>query len=136
MAVGPDLSAFKAFKLDWSARVSGFEHLARTLQAAGVVAAADVAVPDDESVELPEWLADFAARVRALPRKERRALLSNLLGIALAIASTTVVWSTTAGAAGYVTSGWLMKAVLDFRCAILALYEEDDSEECPRVVAR
>lgn len=125
-AMAPQLRMLDAVRVDWAMRPKAFDQLVRTVQAAGVAASVDVVVPDDERIEPPEWLLEFAARVQLLPPRERRALVSNLLGIALAIASTILVWTTTGGVAGYVSSGLLMKTVFDLSNTIIALYEDGD----------
>ncbi|MEA2473500.1 MAG: hypothetical protein QOE06_1415 [Thermoleophilaceae bacterium] len=126
---GPSFQAFRSLQLDWPQQVSGINHLLSALQAAGVAATADIAVPAEESIEQPEWLTDFAARVRALPATEQRALVLNLIGIALLITTTAVAWGATGGTAAWLSSGGLVTSVLTFANSITALYEDDEQPE-------
>ena len=125
---GPSFQAFESPRLDWSRQMSGLDHLVNAVQAATVAARADVAVPGEPPLQVPDWLADFYAHVRTLPPSEQRALVLNLLSIVLLIATTSIAWGTTGGTTAWFSSGGLVTAVLTFVNRLSALYEDDEAE--------
>jgi hypothetical protein len=125
--VGPSFQTFKPPQLDWTRQMSGFDFLVNAVQAAGIAAREDIAVPGEPPLELPEWLTDFADRVRALPRSERRALVFNLLAIIVATASLFV----TGPAAHWMRASSVALAAIGYVNRLSAMYENDEDEDQP-----
>ena len=122
---GPSFQAFESLRLDWNRQLSGLDFLANAVHAAGVAAREDIAVPGEPPLELPEWLTDFAARVRALPPSERRALVFTLRAIVVATASLFV----TGPAAHWMRASSVALAAIGYVNRLSALYEDDEDEE-------
>jgi hypothetical protein len=122
---GPSFPVFRSLQLDWTKQMSGLDIIANAVQAAGVAAQPNIAVPGEAPMELPEWLTDFADRVRALPASEQRALVFNLLAIIVATASLFV----TGTAANGMRATSVALLAIGYVNRLSALYENDKDED-------
>jgi hypothetical protein len=122
---GSRQQAFYSFGFDWTRQMSGFDLVANAVQAAGVAANPDIAAPGGTPTELPEWLTGFAARVRALPASEQRALALNLLALAVMVASLFV----SGPAADVMRASSVLVSVATYVNHLSKLYEGDKPDD-------
>ena len=119
---GSTQQAIRSFQPDWTGQLSGFALVANAVQAASVAAHPDIAIPGGPPIELPDWLTDFAARARALSPSEQRALVLNLLALAVMVASLFV----SGPAADVMRATSVLVSVATYVNHLSKLYEGDE----------